>query len=145
MIPGGIAALGAAIPAAAAGKGAKTAGEAALTGALLGGGALSGVGQGIGASMESDAREDAAREAALGPIRGGTERAGNRGQLSLAPSLGALEKIGQIAVPMRPPVYGSAGGPNMPPVDMSKLFQPRQFGTGFQAGNYNLNNVPRRF
>lgn len=116
-----------------------TAGTAALLAAAA---AASGIGSGIAASTAADAQKDAALETAKGPVRGGTERAGNLGEKGF--DLGVLEKIGQTAVPMRAPVYGNAGAGAMP-VDTNKLFQPKQFGAGFQAGNYNLPNVTRRF
>lgn len=99
----------------------------------------SGAGAGISASMEADAAEDAAKEQALGPIRGGTTRAGNKGDVTATPNLATLEKLGQTSVPMRNPVYGNSAMP----VDLEKLFQPKNFGSGFNAGNYNLTNTKK--
>ncbi len=103
--------------------------------AALAGGAVGGLGTGIGAALESDAEKDAAKEAALGPIRGGTKRAGENN--GLGPDMGTLEKIGQASVPIKSPVYGD-------PINPADLFSQKSFGTGFAPGNRQRFNS-RRF
>ena len=96
--------------------------------AILGGGALAGTGSGIAASMEADATKDAAKMNQEGPVRGGSERAGNKGQVGVMPDASVLEKLGQTSLPLRSPVYGGM------PVDMNSLFKPQNFGAGFSRG-----------
>lgn len=104
----------------------------ALTGlgslvAGLGGGALAGVGAGIGSSLESGAKKEAAEISNKGPVRGGSERAGNKGAVALASDPSTLEKLGQTTLPLRNPVYG-------PPIDFDSLYQPQKFGSGYSVG-----------
>jgi len=109
-----------------------------LAAALLTGGALAGgAGGAISASAGADAAKDAAKEAALGPIRGGTNRAGNRGAFSLMPNSSIMSRLGENSIPMASPAAGQ-------PIDMSKLFEPKTFGTGF-SNSPSFTNVPRKF
>lgn len=99
--------------------------------AALAGGLLSGVGTGVSAALSSND----AKEAAKGPVRGGTERAGNKGEMSsMMPDASTLEKLGQTALPIQSPVYGN-------PIDMNQLYNPQKFGSGFTQNYKNT----RRF
>lgn len=71
---------------------------------------------------------DDPKEAQMGPVRGGTERAGNKETAGLTPDMSTLEKLGQTALPIRQPVYGD-------PIDLTQLSTPQKFGAGFQR-NY---------
>jgi hypothetical protein len=102
--------------------------------AALAGGLLSGVGAGVGGAMSASADKDAAKQQALGPIRGGTERAGNKEGM---PSMQALERIGKASIPIKSPVYGD-------PINPNDLFAQKSFGTGFTPGG-NRSAPARRF
>lgn len=93
------------------------------------------VGGSVIAGKESAAAaRDAAKEAAKGPIRGGTDRAGNQAEMEgfkFDPS--AMEKLGANSIQQQNPVYGgSSGGSN--PIDLNSLFKPQSFGQGYSVG-----------
>jgi len=93
--------------------------------ALLGAGAAAGAGTGISGALQSGATKEAAKTANLGPVRGGSDRAGNGGKWAVNPETTALERIGQNALKIRTPVYGQN------PIDFSQLSQPQAFGQGY--------------
>lgn len=99
--------------------------------AALAGGALAGIGTGIGGALQANASKDSQKIAAQGPVRGGSERAGNATNPGQMPDASVLAKLGQTMIPLRSPVYG--GGP----VDMQNAFAPKPFGTGFSTGRPN--------
>ena len=94
---------------------------------LLAGSALA---TGLGSAISANAEEAVAKEAALGPVRGGSTRAGNPSNISLKPDQSTLEKIGQVTLPVNPPAYGAN------PVDLRELFKKQQFGQGYSPNQY---------
>jgi len=108
--------------------------------AMLGGALIGGIGDALGFSEKQKAEKEKIQQKAMGPIRGGSSRAGFTGGQKPSPSpmpQTTLEKLGQITTPTNP-VYGDM------PLDLNQAQKPKPFGTGFSSG-YNLNKVPRRF
>lgn len=104
--------------------------------AALAGGLLAGTGSGIAGAMSASAEKDAAKQAALGPIRGGTERAGNKN--GVTPDMATIARIGEASIPIKSPVYGN-------PIDPNDLFSPKNFGAGFQRAAFKKPTFNRAF
>ena len=116
--------------------------------AIAGGSLLGGVGGGLGSYMSGKAEENAAaakaradmkitKENALGPVRGGSERAFEMG--GLGPT-GSMERLGALTLAGAPNTSG-VGGLTLPPVagaagdiNLEQLFSPKKFGAGYSVG-----------
>lgn len=95
----------------------------------LGLGALTGgVGSALAAKGSGDAQKEAQRIANMGPVRGGSDRAGGQ-KIDIMADPEKLAKLGEIMAPLRSPVYGDM------PLDLKALYNPQKFGTGFNVGN----------
>ena len=101
-----------------------------VAGLLVASALTSGVGGAIASEAEGSAQKDVARIGAMGPVRGGSTRAGNPSNISLKPDQSTLEKIGQVTLPVNPPAYGAN------PVDLRELFKKQQFGQGYSPNQY---------
>ncbi len=103
----------------------------AVAAALIGaaGSTVAGIGSGMFEKKKADQETAMQKEALRGPIRGGSERAGNAGDFKVDDEV--MAKLGQTAIPTKTPVYGS--------MDLEALFKPQSFGKGFSVGNrYNV-------